>query len=318
MARPSTPETNESPALVEEQSPPADPTVVTAHEASPRISSEANGSGCQPRHASDSSIHSQGTTDTFGLSATKSMRGVPRRRGPRPKPHDCEPPGSGASITSISHQHTGSHGTNRSLGQNDGYALAVDYVFGPPPPVLEQPELDTSSGSHVTVPVPRRLSPNVGPIELITPASHLPPLTPFLQRISIRPSPVEPVSHQRCLVEPLVPGRDQQDKAWVSSAFHAIVPPQHAQFSLPLQSPLEAIPRTNLHRSLRPLSPHRTPNHPLSLPTTRPVAPSRKWTLRYPTIVFWICTRKDPPPRSNAPLSDSSSLLSNGHQSHPS
>ena len=177
MARPSIPETNESPALVEDQSTQADPTVVTVHEASPRISSEANESGWQPGHASDSSIHSQGTTDTFGLSATISMRGVPKR-GPRPKPHDYEPSGSGASITSISHQHTGSHGTSGrshntsgSLGQNDGYGLAVDYVFGPPPPVLEQPEPDTSSESHVTVPVPRRLSPKVAPIELITPAS---------------------------------------------------------------------------------------------------------------------------------------------------
>ena len=79
MACPSIPETNESPALVEEQSPPADPTVVTVHEASPRISSETNESGWQPGHASDSSIHSQGTTDTFGLSANKSMR-CPKKR----------------------------------------------------------------------------------------------------------------------------------------------------------------------------------------------------------------------------------------------
>ena len=149
-----------------------------------------------------------------------------------------------------------------------------------------QPEPDTSSESHVTAPVPRRLSPNVIPIELITPASPLPPPPLFLERISIGPSPVEPMLHQRCLVEPLVPGPDQQDMAWVSSVVHAIVPPQHAQFSLPLQPPLEAIRRTNVYRSLRPLSPHRTLNLPLSLPTTRPAAPSRKRTLRYPIIVF--------------------------------
>src|SRR5258706_1671101 len=176
-ARPSIHETNESPALVEEQNPQADPTVVTVHEASPRISSEANESGWQPGHASDSSIHSQGTTATFGFTATKSMRGV-SRRGPRAKAHDREPSGSGASIASMSHQNTGSHGTSGrshntsgSMSQNDGYAPAVDYVFGPPPPVLEQPEPDTSSESHVTVPVLRMLSPKVPPIELMTPVS---------------------------------------------------------------------------------------------------------------------------------------------------
>jgi hypothetical protein len=182
IARPPIQETDESPALAEEQSAQAEPAVVTVREASPCINSEVNESGWQPGHTSDSSIHSQGTADTFGLSATKSLRGV-SRRGPRPIPyHDREPSGSGASITTISHQNTGSHGTSgRSHGasgsgsQNDPYGPTADYIFGPPPPVLEQPEPDTSSESHVSVPATRELSPKVPPIVLVPPVS--PPIS---------------------------------------------------------------------------------------------------------------------------------------------
>src|SRR5258706_267218 len=84
----------------------------------------------------NSSIHLQRTTDTFGLSSFKSIRGVPRR-GPRPKPYDREPSGMGASIASMSHQNTGSHGTSGishnisgSWSQNDCRASAFDYDCG--------------------------------------------------------------------------------------------------------------------------------------------------------------------------------------------
>ena len=203
MWRPPIQKTDESPALVEERTSQADTTVFTVHEESPPISSEASESEWQPGYASDSSIHSRATTDIFGLSATESMRGVPRR-GPRALPRDREPSGSGASITSMSRQNTGSHGTSGSSHgasgswrHNDGYAHTVDYVFGLSPRVLEQPERDTSPESHVTVPAPRKLPQKIVPVELMTQtspptsASSLPRTnvdTPFSSRTSVAPT----------------------------------------------------------------------------------------------------------------------------------
>lgn len=203
MVRPPNQETDESPAPAKEENIQAEPAVVTVHEASPRVVSEVSEVGWQPGHASDSSMHSQGTADTFGLSATNSisMRGV-QRRGPRPIPHhDREPSGSGTSIASISHQNTGSHGTSgRSHGasgsgsQNDGYVPAVDYIFGPPPPVIEQPEPDTESESHysqLTAPVSRNLSQKAVAMTAISPPPSVSPLpltntdTPFSGRTSV-------------------------------------------------------------------------------------------------------------------------------------
>jgi hypothetical protein len=57
------------------------------------------------------------------------------------------------------------------VGVNDGYGPTADYVFGPPPPVLEQPEPDTASESHTTVPTPHESSPKRAPAGLLTPIS---------------------------------------------------------------------------------------------------------------------------------------------------
>ena len=60
----------------------------------------------------------------------------------------------------------GSDNTSGSWSQNDCHAPAFDYVFGPPPPVPEQPEPYTSSDSDVPIfPVACMFSPNVAPIE---------------------------------------------------------------------------------------------------------------------------------------------------------
>ena len=323
MAPPSIPETNESSALVQEQSTQADPTVVTVHEASPRVSSEANEAGWQPGHASDSSIHSQGTADTFGLSATKSMRGVPRR-GPRPNPHDCEPSGSGASITSISHQHTGSHGTSGrshntsgSLGQNDGYALAVDYVFGPPPPVLEQPEPDTSSESHATVPVPRKLSPKVVPIELITPASR-PTSTNALPQTNID----TPFS-SRGSIASTMSGITTRPRAASTRPGVGVVrgPRDRSRSARAVLSSSSSISRGHSTNQPLPLSSSSVPashDQPSSLTPDNAASGSKPKTDSTLSNNSLLDLYTQSPPRSNAPLSDSSSLLSNGHQSHPS
>ena len=190
----------EKPTLAEEQPSQAEPAVVTVHEASPRVSSDVNESGWQPSHTPGSSIHSQGTTDTFGLSTTKSVRDVPKGGRPRPGPtHDREPSASGASISSLVLSHnTGSHATSGSGSQNGGYAPSVDYIFGAPPPVPEQSEPDTASESHTTVPTPHKSSPKLAPAGLMTPIpppTSTNPLsqtnvdTPFSSRGSVTSTP---------------------------------------------------------------------------------------------------------------------------------
>ena len=353
MAPPPVQETVESPALVEEQTSQADPTIVTVHEASPRVSTEANESVWQPGHASDSSIHSQGTADTFGLSAAKSMRGVPRR-GPRAMPHDREPSGSGASIASMSHQHTGSHGTSGSGSHNDGYAPAVDYIFGLPPPVLEQPEPDGSSESHVTVPAPHKLSPKVGPIEFMTPtspptsANGLPQTnieTPLSSSTSValtmsglitRPragstragvgvvrGPRDRSSSARAVLSSPSSGScysTNQSLPLSSSSVPASHPQPSSSVRAVISSP-SSVSCYSTNQSL-PLASPSVPASHLQPPTLTPdnasgsPKPKTDSTISNNSLLDLYAQS---PPRPHVSISDSPSLLSNGHpQSHPS
>jgi len=295
-----------------QQSSQTEPAVVTVHEASPIIGSEVNESGWQPGHASDSSTHSQGTADTFGLSATKSMRGV-SRRGPRPIPtQDREPSGSGASIASMSHQNTGSHGTSGSGSQNEGYIPVVDYVFGPPPPVLEQSEPDTSSESHTTVPAPRKSSPKPAPpMGLMTPVSrptsaNPPPQTTTPSSSSARvASTLSGLTRRAVSARPAVGiVRGPRDRS--SSARAVLASSSSSSYS------------QSMNNRSRPLSSSSVPTYG-SLTPGNAAGSSNPKTDSMNSNNSILDLYAQSPPRSNTPTPDPHSLLSNGHtQSRPS
>jgi len=311
--------TEEEPTPAEEHRAEAEPAVVTVRAASPRSHSEVNESGWQPGHTPGSSV---GTTDTFGLSATISVRGISRSRGPRPRPtHDREPSASGTSIASVILSHnTGSHGTSGSGSYNDGYpASLVDNIFGPPPPVLEQSEPDTASESHTTVPTPHKSSAKraprpLTPVSLPTSTNLLPQMTaeiPSSSRTSVASStPSSSITRPRAgSTRPAVGVRGPRDR---SSSARAVFPSS------------SGISRAYSMNQTRPVSSSSIPASQGQPPTLNPGSVAGSSNSKTDSMVTnsnnsLLDLYAQSPPRSNVPIPDPLSLQSNEHpQSHPS
>ena len=314
LGRPLIQETDEKPTLAEEQPSQAEPAVVTVHQASPRVSSEMNESGWQPGHTPGSSIHSQGTADTFGLNASKSVRGVPKGGRPRPGPaHNSEPSASGTSISSLVLSHnTGSHGASRPTSQNDGYDAAHDHIFGPPPPVPEQSEPDTASESHTAAPTHHKSSPKLALITSISPPtlSQTNVDTPFSSRGSIASTSSGTTTRPRAgSTRPAVGVRGPRDR----SSARAVLPSSSGSSRGYSTSQARPLSMSSVLASYAQ-SPSLVPGNAAGSPN--PKTDSMVTTSANSILDFYAQSQS--PPRSNPLIPDPPLLPPNDHpQSHP-
>jgi len=245
------------------------------------------------------------------------LRGGPRSRGPQPRPtHDREPSASGTSIAPVILSFsTGLHGTSGSGSYNDGYPASVDYVFGPPPPVLALSEPDTVSESDMTVPTPYKSSLKRALVRPLTPPTStniLPQInveTSFSRRASVASSrPSTLTTRPRAgSTRPAVGVRGPRDR---SSSARVVLPSS------------SGTTRAYPMNQTRPVSSSSIPASQGQPPTLNPGSVAGSPNPKTDSMVTnsnnsLLDLYAQSPPRSNVPIPDPPSLQPNEHpQSH--